>query len=92
MGCVALGLAGWAAAGTLMAAVAVATRAREVLLPLVLFPTVLPLLIPAVQATTVLLGLDDGGTVLWPLVTLMAACDVLFVVLGFLLFPIVVEG
>lgn len=92
MGCVALGLAGWTAAGTLMAAVAAGTRAREVLLPLVLFPAVLPLLIPAVQATTALLGLDDGGTAVWPLLALMAACDAVFIVLGFLLFPIVVEG
>ncbi|MCX7682105.1 MAG: heme exporter protein CcmB [Anaerolineae bacterium] len=59
LGVVALGTAGYAAAGTLLAAVAVNTRAREVMLPVLLLPLAFPLLIAAVQATG---GLIDGKT------------------------------
>ncbi len=52
------GTAGYAAVGTLLAAMAVNTRAREVLLPILLLPLAVPLLIGAVQAT---LGLLDGA-------------------------------
>jgi len=54
----ALGTVGYAAAGTLLAAVAVNTRAREVLLPVLLLPLVVPALIAAVKATSWLM---DGG-------------------------------
>ena len=54
-----LGTTGYAAVGTLLAAMAVNTRAREVMLPILLLPLVVPLLIAAVQATT---GLLDGAT------------------------------
>ena len=52
------GTAGYAAVGTLLAAMAVNTRAREVLLPILLLPLAVPLLIGAVPAT---LGLLDGA-------------------------------
>lgn len=54
----ALGTIGYAAAGTLLAAVAVNTRAREVLLPVLLLPLVVPALIAAVKATSWFM---DGG-------------------------------
>lgn len=46
-----LGTVGYAATGTLLAAMAVHTRAREVILPVLLLPLVVPVLIGAVQAT-----------------------------------------
>ena len=54
-----LGTTGYAAVGTLLAAIAVNTRAREVMLPILLLPLVVPLLIAAVQATV---GLLEGAT------------------------------
>lgn len=54
-----LGTVGYAAVGTLLAAMAVNTRAREVLLPILLLPLAFPVLIAAVQATGTLL---EGGT------------------------------
>ena len=90
-GVLALGMAGWVAAGTLLGMVAMNTRAREVLLPVLLYPAVLPLAIPAVRLTGIVMaaGGEGGGT--WPLLALVAAFDVIFLVLGFLLFPFVVE-
>lgn len=86
-----LGLAGWVAAGTLMAAMAASTRAREVLLPVLLYPLVLPLLIPAVHASARAIEGQPLTGLAAPLL-LMAAYDLIFFVLGFLLFPYVVEG
>ena len=54
-----LGTVGYAAAGTLLAAIAVNTRAREVMLPVLLLPLLTPLLIAAVKATGALL---EGAT------------------------------
>ncbi len=54
-----LGTVGYAAVGTLLAAMAVNTRAREVLLPVLLLPLAFPLLIAAVQTIGALL---EGGT------------------------------
>lgn len=55
----ALGTVGYAAVGTLLAAIAVNTRAREVMLPVLLLPLAVPALIGAVQATS---GLIEGAT------------------------------
>jgi heme exporter protein B len=54
----ALGTVGYAAVGTLLAAIAVNTRAREVMLPIMLLPLAIPALIASVQATGVLV---EGG-------------------------------
>ena len=90
---VALGMVGWVAAGTLLSAMAVGTRAREVLLPVLLFPVVLPLIIPCVQFTSTLLSPPPvaGPSQVLPL-ALVLAFDVIFLVLGFLLLPFVVEA
>ena len=84
-----LGNLGFAAGATLFAAVAARTRAREVLLPLLLLPLVLPVLIAGVKATQAVLtkGLGEAGDALRVLV----AFDVIFVVAGFLLFAYVVR-
>jgi len=90
-GVLALGLVGWMATGTLLGAVAVSTRAREVLLPVLLFPLVLPLVLPAVNATATVLAGGPLQELVAPLV-LVAAYDLIFLVLGFLLFSYTVEG
>jgi len=83
-----LGIVGFSALGTLFAAIAVRTRAREVLLPLMLLPLLVPLLIAAVKVTDALLA---GGD--WPGVWLrvLLAFDVIFVVTGWLIFAQVVR-
>ncbi len=54
-----LGTIGFAAVGTLFAALSVNTRAREVMLPILLFPIMVPVLIAGVRAMGALL---DGET------------------------------
>ena len=105
---VALGLVGWTAAGTLLNAMITRTRAREVLLPVLLYPLVLPLLLPAVRASSSVLsdslpvfglpatGLGAGTPVatgaLGAALVLVVAYDVVFWLVGFLFFPYVLEG
>ena len=85
----ALGNLGFAAGATLFAAMAVRTRAREVLLPLLLLPLVLPVLIAGVKATQAVLagGLATAGDAL----AVLVAFDVIFTVAGWLLFTYVVR-
>ena len=82
-----LGIIGFSALGTLFSAVAVRTRAREVIFPLLLLPLLIPLLLAAVQITTAILTGEDW-TGIW--LRVLVAFDVIFVVAGWLLFPQVV--
>jgi heme exporter protein B len=86
----ALGTVGYAAVGTLLAAIAVNTRAREVMLPILLLPLVIPALISAVQATG---SLVEGGTMAgvggW--VRLLVVYDLVIVAVSMLTFEYVVE-
>jgi len=85
-----LGTVGYAAIGTLLAAIAVNTRAREVLLPILLLPLAIPALIAAVQATA---GLVEGGvlTEVGGWVRLLVVYDLIVVAVAMLTFGYVVE-
>lgn len=85
---VALGTVGIAAMCTLFAAVAGATRARELLLPLLVFPLLLPVVIGAVRATQSLAA-PVANEPPWP--GLLVAFDVIFVTLSTVFFQYVVE-
>ena len=85
-----LGTVGYAAAGTLLAAIAVNTRAREVMLPVLLLPVAIPVLIAAVRATGMLVEgtpLSDVGV--W--VQLLVVYDLVIVAVSMLTFGYVVE-
>jgi heme exporter protein B len=85
---VALGSLGLCAVGTLLSAVAVHTRFREVMLPLLSLPVLWPLLSGAVRGTTQLL--IGGHLELEPL-QLLIVTDVAYLVLSFLVFEVVLE-
>ncbi len=85
-----LGTLGLAAVGTLLAAMAAHTRARDVLLPILLLPVSVPLLIAATKATGGLLdGVGLAGVASW--LQLLGAFDVVFCAVSYLLFEFVVE-
>jgi heme exporter protein B len=86
-----LGEVGLVTLGTFYAAMASRSRVREVLLPLLLFPMLVPVLLAAMQATKALLGGDlmhDAGA--WT--KLLVAYDVIFLVCTFLAFDFVIEA
>ncbi len=78
-----LGNLGFASLATLFASISVGTRAREVILPLLIFPVLVPLLIAAVKASAILLG-AGGEAGIW--MRVLVAFDVVFTVAGWLLF------
>ena len=85
------GTLGYALVGTLLAAIAVNTRAREVMLPILLLPLVMPLLIAAVQATRGSLeGLTWAELGGW--INLLVVYDLLIAAAALLTFEYVVEA
>jgi heme exporter protein B len=85
-----IGTLGFAAVGTLLSAIAVNTKMREVLLPLILFPVILPILINAVEATDVILNAGELSALRLPL-TIMSAFTIVFGTVAYLLFEHVLE-
>jgi heme exporter protein B len=85
-----IGTVGFTAVGTLLSAISVNTRMREVLLPLILFPVVLPILVNAVEATGIILNGADSGALRLPL-TIMSVFTIVFGVAAYLLFDFVLE-
>jgi heme exporter protein B len=85
-----LGTLGFSAVGTLVSAMTVHARAREVMLPILLFPVVMPALIAAVKLTA---GVLDGQA--WSemrnWLQLLVGFDVIFMVLSYLAFEYIVE-
>lgn len=85
-----LGTYGFAAVGTVFSAMAVNTRAREVMLPILLFPVLLPVLVAGVKMTGSLLdgeALSEAAN--W--LRLVAIYDIGFTVVAYLTFGFVVE-
>lgn len=87
----AAGTVGFVALGTLVSAMLVHNRLRDVLLPLVLYPLAVPLLISGVKATSALMVGPDAPTP-WGWVRVMCAMDVVFVAVGYYLFDSVLDA
>lgn len=85
-----IGTLGFTAVGTLLSAISVNTRMREVLLPLILFPVVLPILVNAVEATNIILNTADYHALRLPL-TIMSTFTIVFGIIAYLLFDFVLE-
>ncbi len=85
-----LGSIGYVAVGTLLSTMAVQTRTRDILLPILLFPLVVPILIAAVKASGgILQGIPLDEIRSW--LNLLIVYDVIFVSIAFMIFDYVVE-
>jgi heme exporter protein B len=88
---VGLGTVGFAAIGTLFAAMTAHVRARELLFPVLLLPVQVPVLLGAVKATeAVLAGEPLGAVAHW--LKLLVAADVVYLTVGLLTFDALLEG
>ena len=86
-----LGTIGFVTLGTFYAAVASRTRAREILLPLLLLPMVVPVLIAAGKATTALTPGDVmGDAAAW--MRLLVAFDAIYLTASIAVFDSVIGG
>ncbi len=75
--------------GTFFAAISLRTRAREIMLPLLLFPVSIPALLAMVEATTAILT-GESSAKFW--IVLLAAYDVVFTTGCLLLFETVLHA
>lgn len=85
-----LGVVGIVALGTFYAAMSSRSRAREVLLPLLLYPMLIPVMLAAMEATKAFLtgnALIEAGA----FIQMLALFDVIFLVATFLAFEYVIE-
>jgi len=85
-----LGSIGYVAVGTLLSSMAVQTRTRDVLLPILLFPIVIPVLIASVKASTGFLQAFPINEIT-PWLNLLLVYDVIFIAVAFMTFDFVVE-
>jgi len=83
-----LGTLGIAAIGTLFSAMAAATRARQLLLPVLVFPLIVPVVISVVRAMQQLMAPTVNEP---PWIGLLIAFDVIFLSVSMLTFRYVVE-
>ena len=86
-----LGTVGFCSLGTMMAAVTLRARARELLLPLVLFPLMIPVILATIRCMETILRMGEFGEAL-PWLRLLLGFDVIFLTLGVLLFDHVIES
>ncbi len=81
---------GFVAVGTLFSALAVNTKARELVLPILFLPIVTPIIIGAVKASGLALsGEPWSGLSTW--LQIIGAFDAIFLVVSFLIFAFVIE-
>ncbi|OFW14883.1 MAG: hypothetical protein A3F70_03885 [Acidobacteria bacterium RIFCSPLOWO2_12_FULL_67_14] len=76
------GTIGFAAVGTLFAAMLVRARSRDVLLPVLLYPITVPVIIAGVRATAALLQPEMDAAVIRFWLALLVTFDVVFVTLS----------
>ena len=89
---IAAGTLGYAAVGTLFAAMLVRARSRDVMLPILLYPITVPVMIAGVRGTAALFQAapDPGLAQFW--IALLAFFDVVFVTLALWTFePVMTE-
>ncbi|OGO36445.1 MAG: cytochrome C biogenesis protein [Chloroflexi bacterium RBG_16_57_11] len=85
-----LGSIGYVAVGTLLSSMAVQTRTRDILLPILLFPVIIPALIAAVKASAGFLqGIPMDEITPW--LNLLIVYDIVFTAVSFMVFDYIVE-
>ena len=85
-----LGTLGLAAMGTLLSAMTVQIKAREVMFPLMLLPLVVPVIIGAVEATKGALN-GDPLQLYQQWIQLLAVFDLVFLIVSYWLFEFILE-
>jgi heme exporter protein CcmB len=91
IGLLAAGTLGFAAVGTLFAAMLMRTRSRDVMLPVLLYPITIPVIIAGVRGTAALLE-ADGLPMARAWLAMLVAFDVMFVTLALWTFePVMTE-
>jgi heme exporter protein B len=86
-----LGTVGVVSVGTVLSGISTCTKKRDILLPLILFPIIIPVLIGAIRCTTIILNGHSLRLEAFNWITMLGAFDVLFIVVSFLVFEFILE-
>jgi heme exporter protein B len=85
-----LGSIGYITVGTLLSSMVIQTRSRDIMLPILLFPLVIPVLIAAVKAGAGFLMNVEMSDIL-PWINLLVVYSIIFLTIALLVFDFVVE-
>lgn len=85
-----LGSLGYAAVGTLLASMSIQARTRDLLLPILIFPVMLPVVIGAIRASNGYLRGAEWNEIA-PFLNLLIAYDVIFIAVAYMMFDYVIE-
>ena len=89
-----LGTVAYASIGTTLAAIAANSSLSEIMLPLLLFPMVVPVVISATEATSMILVSEEVlavGWTAWSWIRVLLAFALIFIAASWMLFDYVVE-
>jgi len=86
-----LGTMGFCVLGTIMSAITLRARARELLLPLVLFPLMIPVILATIRCMENIMRVGALGDAM-PWLRLLIGFDVIFLTVGVLIFDWVIES
>ncbi len=90
LGVTLMGSLGFAAVGTFYAALTANLRARDVMLPVLVFPILVPIVVAAVKATTLVIRGDPMGE-MWTWLRIMGLIDVVLLTVCTLTFEFALE-
>lgn len=91
LGTIVLGDIGIVAVGTLLSAITVNTKARDLLLPILFFPVIIPLLIGVVKLTGLVYAPIKSFSTVSTWLQFLTVYDIIFLIVPFLVFDFVVE-
>jgi heme exporter protein B len=90
MGVILMGSLGFAAVGTFYAALTANLRARDVMLPVLIFPILVPVVVSAVKATTLVIRGDPMGE-MWTWLRILGLIDLVLLTVCTLTFEFAIE-
>lgn len=85
-----LGTLGFVALGTLLSAISTTVKTREIILPILLYPLIIPIIIAAAKATGALLNGKHLADIL-PWLKLLIAFDIIYISISLMMFEYVLE-
>lgn len=86
-----LGTVGFCVLGTMLSAITLRARARELLLPLILFPLMVPVILATIRCMENIMTTGGIGSAV-PWLRLLLGFDVIFVTVGILIFDWIIDS
>jgi heme exporter protein B len=82
---------GIAAIGTLLSAISINTRARDLMMPILFFPVIVPVLIAAVKSTSIILLSSNPIADVYAWLQLLLVYDMIFLLISYITFEYILE-